>query len=711
MDLRERTLSRAGEPLSLKPKEFDLLQVLVAKPGKLVTKEEILAAVWPETVVEESNLSVHISSLRRALGDSAAEPVYIETVPRSGYRFRAAVSEVAVSEVAVSPPAANSRFRLVSFSALFLAFITGAGWWFTNRTERRDSFWKATPLTASPGREVGPALSPDGSQVLYSVRARTADGKLDRSQMGLWLKNLASGTDERLTADLDFNPAWSPDGREIAFVRFVTNPKTDEDMANLVVRSAFGGGDRVVRALNYVGGLPGPGVQYTSDGQWILTSLGTGLLSGTPPAYLVAISVRTGETRRLLEPLPGSSGDFNPAISPGGDRLIFSRCLTGSACDLYTARVDGLRVEGRPARVTDIPSDVFRPLFLPDNSVLCSLGPSDSQTLWRTTFDFWGGHHSEQISPSEEDAVQPSVARLPDGRWRLAYVRNMVDLNIWRVELDGVDGKVIASAPLINSTRIEQNPAYSPDGSRIAVASNRGGPWEIWTCAVTGLDCRQLTRMGPSFSQAPSWSPSGLTLAFDSRPKGQAQIFTVPATGSPSSGTATAFTPDGLAGEDPVWSGDGHWLYFTSNRTGRFEIYRASTQRAFGGQVEPVTTTGGRLPRLSPAGDALVYRGPDRKYSVMNLKDRTQVELPSDLGLIGSPILVSSTLGYAYRVVDRRPFLCRFSVAAGTAENLLPLATLSRYNTLVRSPNGRQLLFVKNDRDEADLMVVDDIRR
>jgi DNA-binding winged helix-turn-helix (wHTH) protein/Flp pilus assembly protein TadD len=91
LDLAERVLLRDGRPLTLTPKAFDLLLALVERRGHVIEKDELMAAVWPDTAVEESNLTHHISVLRKALGESAGERAYIETVPRRGYRFLAEV--------------------------------------------------------------------------------------------------------------------------------------------------------------------------------------------------------------------------------------------------------------------------------------------------------------------------------------------------------------------------------------------------------------------------------------------------------------------------------------------------------------------------------------------------------------------------------------------------------------------------------------------
>src|SRR5580658_3045455 len=89
LDPRKRTLSRAGSLVPLTPKAFDVLLFLVQNPTRLVTKDELLQAVWGDTVVEEGNLTQYISHLRKALGDNSDDARLIVTITRKGYQFTA----------------------------------------------------------------------------------------------------------------------------------------------------------------------------------------------------------------------------------------------------------------------------------------------------------------------------------------------------------------------------------------------------------------------------------------------------------------------------------------------------------------------------------------------------------------------------------------------------------------------------------------------
>ena len=131
LDVRERRLSRGPEVIPLRLKVFDTLRVLVESAGKLLTKQELLDAVWPETTVEENNLNHNVSVLRKALGERATGQQYIETVPRVGYRFIAGVETAEPRAGAAVASAAKLRQEIrycTSSDGVRLAYATiGSG--------------------------------------------------------------------------------------------------------------------------------------------------------------------------------------------------------------------------------------------------------------------------------------------------------------------------------------------------------------------------------------------------------------------------------------------------------------------------------------------------------------------------------------------------------------------------------------------------------
>jgi DNA-binding winged helix-turn-helix (wHTH) protein/pimeloyl-ACP methyl ester carboxylesterase len=131
LDVRERRLSRGGEVIPLRLKVFDTLLVLVENAGRLVTKQELLDTVWPETTVEENNLNHNVSVLRKALGEKATGQQYIETVPRVGYRFAApvdaAVPRTGASAAATARARQEIRYCTTSDGVRLAYATTGSG--------------------------------------------------------------------------------------------------------------------------------------------------------------------------------------------------------------------------------------------------------------------------------------------------------------------------------------------------------------------------------------------------------------------------------------------------------------------------------------------------------------------------------------------------------------------------------------------------------
>jgi serine/threonine protein kinase/TolB-like protein len=136
LDVSERLLMRGEAVVELKPKVFDLLVLLVQNAGRLMEKEAIFQSLWPDTVVDEANLNVSISALRKALGDTASAPRYIETAPKRGYRFIARVTE----NVIAPPPrivAANSDAMTIGSTEELDAA--------SSRTGRSETRWHVVP--------------------------------------------------------------------------------------------------------------------------------------------------------------------------------------------------------------------------------------------------------------------------------------------------------------------------------------------------------------------------------------------------------------------------------------------------------------------------------------------------------------------------------------------------------------------------------------
>src|SRR4051812_43568782 len=117
LNVPERTLECNGKPVSLSPKAWEVLRVLVAHQGHIVEKKILMDEVWPETFVEENNLAFNVSVVRKVLGENAAEPKFIETVPKRGYRFIAPVEQESPEAIRAASENLGGREEVVESPA------------------------------------------------------------------------------------------------------------------------------------------------------------------------------------------------------------------------------------------------------------------------------------------------------------------------------------------------------------------------------------------------------------------------------------------------------------------------------------------------------------------------------------------------------------------------------------------------------------------
>ncbi|MGH9937859.1 MAG: winged helix-turn-helix domain-containing protein, partial [Blastocatellia bacterium] len=346
LDQAERRLLREGESVPLSPKVFDLLLVLVRRHGEIIEKEELLSAVWPDTIVEENNLSVNISALRKALGERPNEHTYIETLPRRGYRFVAPVREITDQDRAMTDQSQAPDIRpsvsikpslrllrpgvLLASLAVATLLIAGVAYAWRKMADggasEAASPARVIPFSSFQGRESSPAFSPDGNQIAF-VWSGEQDDNLD-----IYIKLIDGGSPLRLTTDAadDLNPVWSPDGRYVAFYR-----QAAEDGGVFIV-PALGGGERKLAAVTPARfgfrTIARACLSWSPDGEYLATADRD---SPSEPYSITLIARETGAARRVTSPPATAIGDFSPAFAPDGKTLAFVRVNSAVVEDLY----------------------------------------------------------------------------------------------------------------------------------------------------------------------------------------------------------------------------------------------------------------------------------------------------------------------------------------------------------------------------------------
>lgn len=177
-DLPSGEIRRSGSRIKLQDQPFKVLQVLLERPGELVTREELQSRIWPEESFGDFDHAVNVAvgKLRAALGDSAENPTFIETVPRRGYRFVATLDEApvdtqppAISDVLHRKAASSSNRALQALLAIAISAILLGSGVFLGRRTAKSPLPDFQRLTVSRGTVYSARFAPDGHSVIYAA--------------------------------------------------------------------------------------------------------------------------------------------------------------------------------------------------------------------------------------------------------------------------------------------------------------------------------------------------------------------------------------------------------------------------------------------------------------------------------------------------------------------------------------------------------------
>jgi serine/threonine protein kinase len=344
-------------------------------------------------------------------------------------------------------PALRRPWHWLSAAAFTLALL-GSGLWLIKQYNSPLAEQTLVPVTTFRGSEVNPSFSPDGRQIAFSW-----DGERGENNYSIYVKLLGENDALRITtgADSDTNPVWAPDGKRIAFDCVGGN-------GGVYTVSPLGG----ERKLTGLTAFPGQ-MSWSPDGKWLALSFG-----GPARGVISLLPVDGGEPRRISNPKPPGF-DWAPAFAPDGRRFAYARCASGDSCDIYVVEFGpAYSPRGNPLQITHQGALIRSLAWSHDGRALIySLsGASAAMTyLWRTTIN--GRQVPQRLDIAGPLADSPSAS--PTGN-RLLFHRWIFDPDIWRYHLNGGTEPVIAS-----SFAIDDNPQFSPDGTKIVFESGRSG--------------------------------------------------------------------------------------------------------------------------------------------------------------------------------------------------------------------------------------------
>jgi Tol biopolymer transport system component len=466
---------------------------------------------------------------------------------------------------------------------LIAALLAGAAIAFLLWSSHHSSAlaFRVVPLTSETGQQDQAAFSPDGSRVAF-VWTRSGD----RSR-NIFIKQIGSETVFRLTDgnEMDYSPAWSPDGTQIAY-----RAVSDHGFGIFVV-SSLGGPAQKLYSLSGLVHLEQGGLSWSPDGKRLIFADG---FSANSPSSIYDLSLETMQAHAITTPPRVWDGDLSPVFSPDGRRIAFLRGIEGWVRDIYLMPAAG----GEPTKITSDERIIDSLVWAPDNnSIIFSSDRGGKFALWRVSVR---GGAPERLPVGDGDAYQPAVS---GATHHLLYTESSATWSIVSVPLkaNGQAGKPIA---VVSSTQQDSAPSFAPDGSRFAFQSWRTGTQNLWISSRDGLNLRELTSSGLALTGSPAFSPDGQQVAFDGRPDGHSHIFVVPSAGGSPRQITSGNSNDIL----PRWSSDGQFLYFASNRNGSWQSWKVAVR---GEQLQQVTSNGGYLAMESPDRRWIYYTKSD----------------------------------------------------------------------------------------------------
>lgn len=619
LDISEKTLRRGGKFISVTPKVFETLFVLIANAGRTIEKDELMREIWQDRFVEESNLTFNIGMLRKALGDNASQPTFIETVPRRGYRFIAEVKRLSGDEIqangerrarssneqtpherdvksdnltlpaddfpvetaVVQTPRSDvlaaiwSRPIIYSITAILIGVFLTAGFFLLRNqpsfyerfgVDRHGSVFLSVEKLTDTGSVHGSNISPDGKFIVYNT--------IENGKNGIWLRQIATGkTISLLTAtDELFNGlGFSRDGEYI----YYSHHRKGEHL-NLSRISTLGGAPTHILSGMHSGWSFSPDDRQIAFGR--IGEQGSQLM----------IADADGANERKIFSTPKSRYMFAIAWSPDGKSIAY--CIGNGRYDgggmdygIYEFNL----ANGTERSLTDLKWNHLENIrWLPDQSGLLVTGREKAELndqIWRLSLL---DGRAEQIT---DDTSELSFRGASTDFSRILADQTTLKSSVWLVSKNNLsDARPIAKA--------EFDVAWMPDG-KIVFPTRDTIAADLWLTAADGGK-QQLT-VNDAMERSPAASPDGRFIVYVSTRNGQQNVWRTDADGN----NQKALT-NGAGETFPTFTPDGQWVVYTANKDK--SLWRVSVE---GGEPEQLSAARHQRVAISPDGKQVAYFG------------------------------------------------------------------------------------------------------
>lgn len=635
-------ITRDDRTVQIEPKIMRVLVCLVERHEQVVTREELMEAVWGDVFVSEQVLSRSISELRKVLADDSKTQSIIETIPKTGYRLIAAVSfETGGKSEASADGATTIEFPRVAPSVTkSVQTWNGRGLIISGVLVAALAVFAAWGWLRSPSRAIAPmmrltldfsetippemdmfqsfALAPDGSRIVYVAK--------HEGRYQLFSRSLEQTDSAPLPGtEGGTGPFFSPDGQWIGFyaggalkkVQLSGGSPVVIGQANDALGASWGEDGKIIYARRFLEGLSR--VSAEGGSRESLTQLGEGEQShfwpqilpggkaviftawygsGVDEAQIDVLRLETGERRTLVK--GGSRARY---LSTG--HLVYAR---KSTLRVAPFDLDQLEVTGPAAMLPErIATSVISGAAHYDCSRDGLLVYLPERARREDNHVLWVDRHG-QTSPVIDKRQTYWTPRLSPNGNRLALAIQNENFDIWIYEIAGGAFKRLT----FGSGNFA--PVWTPDSRRIVFSSDAGGPpLNLYWKAANGSDTAERLSESSNLQIPGSWSPDGRALAYSEMASDTRWDIWLLEFDQGKRSARPVINTD--ANEvHPMFSPDGRWLAYTSDGSGSRQVYVQSFPT--GGGKWQISTDGGTEPVWSRNGRELFYRAGDRVMRV-----------------------------------------------------------------------------------------------
>jgi len=625
VDLQAQELRKGGVKLKLTGQPFQVLSILLDRPGEVITREDLQKRLWPDTFVDvDHNLNSAINKIREALGDSSENPRFVETLPRRGFRFIASITVNGTAAASVShatedrsttPSQSTARKRALYAVALLGAVILSAvGSWIYKRRETPAAPPQRTltRITFDEGLQNEPTWSPDGRYIAYSS---DRGGKFD-----IWVQQVSGGDPIQITKGPGhhWQPDWSPDGNYIAY-------RSEEGDGGIYVIPALGGAglERKIAPFGYYPQWSPNSLQvlfqthFTAPGAWNRFYIAQ--LDGSAPREVLAEFIAQNK-------LPVASAAWHP----DGKRVTVWVGDYSPSPTFWTVPIaggPGIKLEIAPAvqrKLAEVTGNGESGEQLGDYSfawspsgdaVYFERGFRGARNIWKMTVDPETQRATGIDRLTTGQGPDAGLAVSNNGR-RLAFTAKSQRIRTWLFPFDATTGGIKGNGDAITSPgRMSVDPNLSRDGLKVAYVVPHGESLgvayvgvrsEVWVKSL--VDGREAPLIADDYSRwVGRWSPDGLGLVYTRRKlttnDSQLMVWS-----SQSHEEEPLTTEGSTVGSVEDWSSDGKWL-LTSSHEGIWLVPLAAAPHAETAAQRIISDPAYQLyqPHFSPNGQWILF--------------------------------------------------------------------------------------------------------